>query len=75
MVTKVLSFPVTMKFGTQEDTIYPSLLVDAHQMILVDCGYIGALPIVESELRKLGISIGQLTGLVITHHVFLRNWL
>lgn len=68
MAAKVLSFPVTMKFGTQEDTIYPSLLVDAHQMILVDCGYIGALPIVESELRKLGISIGQLTGLVITHH-------
>ena len=68
MGTRIVTFPVTMMFGTIEDTVYPSLLLDDRQMILVDCGYIGALPVVEHELQKLGVSLGQLTGLVITHH-------
>lgn len=65
---KIINFPVTMSFGNIEQTVYPTLLWDRHNIILVDCGFIGALPILEEALRRNGLSVEQLTGLVLTHH-------
>lgn len=65
---KVLSIPITMPFADIENMVYPTLLWDEQNMILVDCGFIGSLPYIEKELRRLGASIHQLTGLVLTHH-------
>lgn len=68
MKHKIISLPVTMSFGDIENTVYPTLLWDENNIILVDCGFIGALPVLEKELERLGVSVRQLTGLVLTHH-------
>ncbi|NLB82415.1 MAG: MBL fold metallo-hydrolase [Clostridiaceae bacterium] len=68
MEYKILCFPITMPFGNTENTVYPTLLWDKQNIILIDCGFIGALPILEKELQGHGLSTEQLTGLVLTHH-------
>jgi glyoxylase-like metal-dependent hydrolase (beta-lactamase superfamily II) len=67
-MSRIINFHITMQFGNTENTIYPTLLWDDENIILVDCGFIGSLPLFEKELQKLGLSIGHLTGLVLTHH-------
>lgn len=57
-----------MKLGEIESKVYPTLLWDPKNIILVDCGFIGSLPVVEKELQLHGVSVNQLTGLVLTHH-------
>ncbi len=57
-----------MPFGNTENTVYPTLLWDKQNIILVDCGFIGALSILEKELQRYGLSAEQITGLVLTHH-------
>ena len=57
-----------MAFGDTENTVYPTVLWDQQNIILVDCGFIGSLPILEKELHRNGLSAEQITGLVLTHH-------
>ncbi|MEA5042502.1 MAG: MBL fold metallo-hydrolase [Oscillibacter ruminantium] len=59
---------VTMAFQGAEETVYPTVLRDGERAVLVDCGWIGALPVVERELKNIGLSVRDLTGLVLTHH-------
>lgn len=68
MEYKIISFPLTMSFANIENTVYPTLLLDKENIILVDCGFIGSLPILENQLKRYGVSIDQITGLVLTHH-------
>lgn len=68
MQCKILSFPITLPFGNTENTVYPTLLWDKQNIILVDCGFIGSLPNLEKELQRYGLSAEQITGLVLTHH-------
>ena len=68
MEYKIISFSITMQFGNTENMIYPTILLDSRNIILVDCGFIGSLPALEKELWKHGLSASQLTGLVLTHH-------
>lgn len=65
---RIARLTVTMPFGDMEDTVYPTLLWDESNVILVDCGFIGALPYLEKELGRYGLSAERLTGLVLTHH-------
>jgi glyoxylase-like metal-dependent hydrolase (beta-lactamase superfamily II) len=65
---RIVCFPLTMSFGSIENTVYPTLLWDQKNIILVDCGFIGTLPYLEKELNRHGLSVEQLTGLVLTHH-------
>lgn len=62
MEYKILSFLITMSFGNTENTVYPTLLWDKQNIILVDCGFIGSLPYLEKELRRHGLSAEQITG-------------
>lgn len=61
---------LTMDFSFQgrEDTIHPVVLQDDHHVVLIDCGYVGSLPLLEQELQKNNIELDALTHLVITHH-------
>jgi len=68
MEYQIINFPITMQFGNTENTVFPTLLFDKRNIILVDCGFIGSLPNIEKELRKYELSVCQLTGLVLTHH-------
>lgn len=68
MEHRILSLPITASFANTENTVYPTLLMDGHNIILIDCGFIGSLPILEKELQQYGISTKLITGLVLTHH-------
>lgn len=68
MKPAILRLTINMKFGDVENIVYPTLLWDEQDIILVDCGFIGSLDIIEHELHQHGLSVKQLTGLVLTHH-------
>lgn len=65
---RIVRLNITMKFGDIEDTVYPTLLWDKDNLVLIDCGFSGSLPMLEREMEGLGVSVQQLTGLVLTHH-------
>ncbi|CVK18812.1 MBL fold metallo-hydrolase [Sporomusa sphaeroides] len=65
---KILPLTITMPFGDTQNTIHPTLLWDQQNIILVDGGFIGSCPMLDQELLLHGISLQQLTGLVLTHH-------
>ena len=65
---RILQLSITMQFASIENTVHPTLLWDNKNIILVDCGFIGALPLLDEELQRHGLSMDQLTGLVPTHH-------
>lgn len=41
---------------------------DEKNIVLVDCSFIGSLPVLEKESARYGLTAKQLTGLVLTHH-------
>lgn len=65
---KILCLTISMKLEAGESTIYPTLLWDKEDIILVGCGFIVSQRILENELQQHGLSTAQLTGLILTHH-------
>ena len=65
---RIIELTLQMPDGRKEVPIYPIVLQDDEYLTLVDCGFIGSLRLLEIELGKHGISIEQLTALVLTHH-------
>lgn len=53
-----------------KDIIYPVLLSDENEMVLIDCGYPGFLSLIEKCAIKNNIDLNNLTKLIITHHDF-----
>ncbi|MGI6279202.1 MAG: MBL fold metallo-hydrolase [Acutalibacteraceae bacterium] len=68
MEYKILRLTITAPFGDTQNTVYPTLLWDEKNILLVDCGFIGSLPAIEKELARYQLKVRQLTGLVLTHH-------
>lgn len=64
----IIVLNIKFKFGVVEDVIYPVILKDDKEMILVDCGYTGFMPIVEDAMKAEGLDCNQLTKIIITHH-------
>lgn len=65
---RIIELTLQMPDGRKEVPIHPIVFQDDEHLILVDCGFIGSLRLLEIELGKHGISIEQLTALVLTHH-------
>ena len=65
---KIIILDISFDFGGTKDNIHPVVLLDNNETILIDCGYIGFLPNIETELLKNGISPESLTKVLITHH-------
>ena len=65
---RIIELTLQMPDGRKEVPIHPIVLQDDEYLTLVDCGFIGSLRLLEKELGKHGISIEQLTALVLTHH-------
>ena len=61
-----------IKFGLNDETnrIYPVIIEDEKEAILVDCGYPNFLPVIEKEAIVRGIDIKKLSKIIITHHDF-----
>lgn len=67
-MSKVNILKVDFKFNGQINNIYPVILEDETEMILIDCGYPNFLPLIEDVAIKNGIDIKKLSKIIITHH-------
>ncbi|GAA4653830.1 MBL fold metallo-hydrolase [Anaerocolumna aminovalerica] len=63
----IIVLNIKYKFGDTEEIIYPVILKDNKEMILVDCGYTGFLPVIEDAMKEKGLDCNQLTKICITH--------
>ena len=59
---------VKFGFNGKEDALYPVVLRKGKELILVDCGYAGFMPLIEQAASLQGLSLQHLTGILITHH-------
>jgi glyoxylase-like metal-dependent hydrolase (beta-lactamase superfamily II) len=65
---KITVFPLTYRLNEKEDVLYPVMLQHRNEIFLVDCGYEETVPQLEKALAAEGVSLSQLTGIVLTHH-------
>lgn len=59
---------LNISFNNGNNAIYPTLLADDHNLVLVDCGYVGFFPLIVKALRSQGYDGVDLTHILITHH-------
>ncbi|MDF2543061.1 MAG: metal dependent hydrolase [Herbinix sp.] len=68
MNDNIIMLKIPYDFGYGEEIIYPVILKDDHELILVDCGYADFLPKLELAVKEKGIDLMALTKVIITHH-------
>lgn len=61
---------IQFDYGGEKNTIYPVIVSDETEMILIDCGYPGFLPLIRDAATAKGLDISKLTKIIITHHDF-----
>lgn len=67
---EVVALEVKFDFNGNHDIIYPVVLMDKSEVILIDCGYPDFLPLIETVAKAKGIDFSKLTKIIITHHDF-----
>ncbi len=67
---EITALKVSFDFGNGKNTIYPVVLTDENEIILIDCGYPGFLQYIRSAAEEEGIDFARLTKIIITHHDF-----
>ena len=66
-MNRIIVLNVKYRFGKIDDEIYPVVVIDDKNMILVDCGYTGFLPAIEQAMEENNLYCGDLTHVLITH--------
>ncbi len=64
----IIALPLEFKREQIKLTIFPTILRDENNLVLVDCGYHGFLGQIEEAMKQVGVSIKDLTKIIITHH-------
>lgn len=65
---KLTMLELAMKAGAEgAEMIYPVLLKGTESLVLVDCAFVGALPLLEEAIVAKGFSPQNITHIVITH--------
>ncbi len=67
-MNNIFILPITFHLDKTEIIIYPTLLEDDNELIMIDCGYPDSVPKLENAMHKIGLSLNQLTKIIITHH-------
>lgn len=67
-MNKLTVLDITFEQNGNKGAIYPVILSDENEMILVDCGFPGFLPLLKQVAVKKDIDISKLTKVIITHH-------
>ena len=63
----VLNIDFASKTG-DKNFIHPVIIQSDKENILIDCGNLGFLPLLEKEAKKYNFDFSQLTKIIITHH-------
>ena len=69
-MSRINILEVNFNFGGENNTIYPVIIEDENEMILIDCGYPNFLKLIEDVAISDGIDIKKLSKIIITHHDF-----
>ncbi len=69
-MNKLYVLEIDFELNGAIDSIYPVILQDENEMILIDCGYPNFLQLIEECASKNTIDLEKLTKLIITHHDF-----
>lgn len=67
-MNNIFVLPIAFHLNKTNLIIYPTLLKDDNELILIDCGYPDSMPRIENEMNKIELSLSQLTKIIITHH-------
>ena len=67
-MNQIIMLDINFQYQNETRTFHPVLLLSANDVVLVDCGYPGFLPLLEGEMKSKGINPGSLTKVLITHH-------
>ena len=67
-MSKINVLDISFDFSGQSDAIYPVILEDENEMILIDCGYPNFLSLIEEAALAKNINIKNLSKVIITHH-------
>lgn len=65
---KVFPLEIKYTFNQTENCIYPAILQNHQDTLLIDSGYAGFLPLIDAAARIHGILSENITGVIITHH-------
>lgn len=65
---EIVELCISFEFNGTTNAIYPSLIVSENELALVDTGYPGFLPLIESEIARNGYDAKNLTHIIITHY-------
>lgn len=68
MKRQIIPLDIGMCYGDTNELIHPVLIQDEHNCILVDCGFVGSLALIEAQLEQHGVKAAQVTKMVLTHH-------
>ncbi|MBE1303623.1 MBL fold metallo-hydrolase [Clostridium botulinum] len=69
-MNKLTVLEVRFDFNGDRNVIFPVILSDEKENILIDCGYPNFLPLIKTTAKVNGIDISKLTKIIITHHDF-----
>lgn len=69
-MNKLNVLEINFEFDSKVNSIYPVIVEDENEMILIDCGYPNFLSLIEDCAYKNNIDLNKLTKLIITHHDF-----
>lgn len=64
---KIFTLPLKFEFEQIKITVFPTVIVDNNEVILVDCGYPYFRDKIEEAMNKEGLSIKDITKIIITH--------
>jgi len=67
-MNRVIILDIIVDTSTSEEHIFPVVLQDENEVILIDCGYPNHLSAIEEECKRAGIDMKELTKVIITHH-------
>ncbi|WP_454054712.1 MBL fold metallo-hydrolase [Clostridium sp. Marseille-Q7071] len=69
-MNKVTVLEIKFDIGGVENTIFPVILCDEKEVVLIDCGYPNFLSLIKNAAEANGINLEKLTKIIITHHDF-----
>lgn len=69
-MNKLTVLEIKFDFNGATNSIFPVILSDEEEMILIDCGYPNFLPLIKTAAEAKGLDMSKLTKIIITHHDF-----
>ncbi|KLE15340.1 MBL fold metallo-hydrolase [Clostridium sp. C8] len=69
-MSKINILEVIFTSNNEINILYPVIIEDENEMILIDCGYPNFLELIEDTAVRDGINIKKLSKIIITHHDF-----